>query len=409
MSSIWKRLVILDPSLTSHFGHHYNYDQAVVAAARRRGIDSIVVGNRNAAEHVQQSLPALALFLLSSYHHLDPQNGQSGRQQDAFFSSGRELLELNLLFLKELNQFTPHIAPSDMVFFHTLSDIQILGATMWLMSFPDELRPSSNFVLRFLHDRPHSDPLLQLCAANLSAPKMRAQLSTDTTELAALYTHMLRRPVDLIPIPHAPPELTAERRCFLPELAPGTIVIGFVGDCRWAKGFHFVRPLIDAFMRLSSCPVHFLIQISAHTLSPEIDGETAALRNFPSKIVTLVTETLSTEEYYGLMDECNIVLIAYHTGQFTHQSSGVFTEATVAGKVTVLPYGTAMHHEALRIGAGFRTFANFDASSVIEAVAGAVEDYSNLSERAKVASVMMSRYHNGDNLIAYLLGEEISS
>ena len=109
------------------------------------------------------------------------------------------------------------------------------------------------------------------------------------------------------------------------------------------------------------------------------------------------------------MDECNIVLIAYHTGQFTHQSSGVFTEATVAGKVTVLPYGTAMHHEALRIGAGFRTFANFDASSVIEAVAGAVEDYSNLSERAKVASVMMSRYHNGDNLIAYLLGEEISS
>lgn len=409
MSLLWNRLVILDPSLTSHFGHHYNYDKAVVDAARRRGLDCVVVGNRNAAEHVQQSLSALPLFLLSSYHHLEPRSDLPVRMQDPFFVSGRELLELNMVFLKELNQFTSYINPSDLVFFHTLSDSQILGATMWLMSFPEDRRPLSNFVLRFLHDRPHSDSLLQLCAANLSSPRMRAGLSTDTTELAALYTRMLRLPVDLIPIPHAPPELETVRRRFAPELAPDTIVIGFVGDCRWAKGFHFVRPLVEAFIRSSSRPVHFLVQISAHTSSPEIDAETAALAAFPPSFVTLVTETLSADEYYGLMDECDVVLITYHTGQFTHQSSGVFTEATVAGKVTVLPYGTAMHHEALRMGAGFRCFRNFEPGSVIAAVSSVLADYPDLAERAKDASRKMARYHNAGNLVSYLLGEEVAS
>jgi len=54
MSAIWKRIVILVHSLTSHLGIIAITNKRF--APRGRGIDCIVLGNREGAEHVQQCL-----------------------------------------------------------------------------------------------------------------------------------------------------------------------------------------------------------------------------------------------------------------------------------------------------------------------------------------------------------------
>jgi hypothetical protein len=153
-------------------------------------------------------------------------------------------------------------------------------------------------------------------------------------------------------------------------------------------------------------PWHFLVQVSAATAPPELRAEIAALRGLGAG-VTVVEETLSTEDYQAALESCDIVLIAYYARHYRHGSSGILTEAAAAGKVTVLPAGTSMAAEAQRWRTGHVRFEAFSAASVGNALARAPRDHEDLAARARRAAPAVARFHNADNLLRALLQEEV--
>ena len=405
----FRRLFLPDPALTSCFGHHYNYTRAVAEAARKRGIEVVILSHANADPVVVQGLPALPLFRLGTYSELNLDDSVPNSDFDQYEVQGFQLVNMNMYFLNELKTLNQVLGPDDMVFFHTIMEHQILAITQWLAGFSPEQRPMSNLLLRFWHqDRPHVTPMLQLCSTVLNNPKLRSRFSTDTMELASLYTNIVRGPVDLVPIPHSPAAHDgAQGRRFLPDdLDPDTVVVGFLGDCRGNKGFMYLRSIIQQIFANPPGKVHFLLQISNSSFPPAVMAEIQGLAAMAGMGITMVMETLSAEDYYSLLDQTDIVLISYYPKHYMYGSSGIFTESASAGKVTVVPAGTNMEHEAMRFRTGFTSFADFTIESIADALHRAIQNYPVLAERAETAAHTMTRYHNADNLVSYLLGEE---
>lgn len=407
----FRRLILPDPALTSCFGHHYNYTRALVEAARRRGIEVVVLCHANADPIIVEGLPALPIFRIGTYSELNMDDNVPNSEFDEYDVQGFQLVHLNMYFLNELKTLNQVIGPEDMVFFHTIMEHQILAITQWVAGLPLEQRPMTNLLLRFWHqDRPHVTPMLQLCASVLNNPKMRSRFSTDTMELSSLYTNIVRGPVDVVPIPHSPASHGEgeDRRRFLPEdLDPDTVVVGFLGDCRGNKGFMFLRSIIANIFAAPPGKVHFLLQISNSSFPPNVLAEIQGLVAMAGLGITIVMETLSAEDYYAILDECDIVLVSYYPKHYMYGSSGIFTESATAGKVTVVPAGTNMEHEAMRFRTGYTSFEHFTVEGIADALRRAIANYPVLAERSKAATEALNRYHNADNLLAYLLGEEI--
>ena len=414
-SSPIRRLVIIDPGLHSRMGHHYNYVRAVVDAAHRRGLETLVLGPFMAGPDIQQELSVVPVFRIATYAPMVWDYSPTASETNPVVQEGQQVLMTNsIVFADLLVRASPLCRPDDLIFVHTVLENQIMGITQWLGSLPGNERPRSNILLRFWHDKTHIKPVLELCSTVLNSPALRARYSTDTMELSVLYSDLLRKAVDVVPIPMPipydalAPEARASRRRFLPEgLSPDTRVIAYAGDCRLQKGFHFIRPVIEELLREAPCPVHFLIQISDVNFTDEMRESVRAIAPVAGPNVTVVQETLSADDYYSFFNETDIMLINYDPRQYAYTSSGLFTEAMLLGKVSVIPAGTSMENEARRLGTGYASVGEFSALALLQALYQALIDYPVLAERSRTAMAGARRYHNADTLVSYLIGEKI--
>ncbi len=402
------RLIIADPSLYSWFGHHYHYAKAVVAAAKRRGLRVAVLCNNKADDHVVKELEAVRFFTLNTYNELRVDPEMRNEDIDQHELVGRQLLEMNRYAFLEYSKLSAFVDSNDLIFSHTTSDNWILGIVQWLMSLDQEKRPQSTIGI-FPHalNKPHSQSLWSLCGAMTGDRRMRMRFATETTELATLYGQtMIGNPIEIMPMPHTfSPRRDAARK-FLPDkVSADAVVVGYLGDTRANKGFGFLSAIVRDASNSKTRPVHFLIQVSNSSFPPDIAQEIEKLRAMPS--VTLISETLSTEDYHSLLDACNIVLVTYSPKIYRFTGSSIFREAMGAGKVVIYPSNSAMFSEAKRFRAGGRSFREFGARSISAALNSAIENYDELASQAKAAAGDVLRYHSGDSLISYLLGEDL--
>jgi hypothetical protein len=409
-----RRLVIADPGLSSRMGHHYNYVHAVVEAARRRGLEVLVLCPFMVDPSIVEEFSAVPVFRVATYTPLAMDYTPPPDADPAVIWGQQVLMSNAYTFGDLLVRATPLCRPDDLVFFHTVRETQLIAIAQWLASFPADQRPQTNILLRFWMNKPFHQPLFELCATLLNSPAMRVRYSTDTAELSALYSNILKRPVDLVPIPmpipyeSLTPERRAGRRRFLPpDLPPDTIVIGYTGDCRLQKGFHYLKPVIA---NMEQNPpegrrYHFLIQVSDVNFSPEMRGTVHGLAPEAGENVTVVWETLSADDYYSLFTEIDIMVVHYDPKDYAYTSSGLLTEAALLGKVSVVPAGTSIEREAARLGTGHVPIAGFHAVALDAALRRALAEYPVLAGRSRAAMPAARSYHSTDTLVSYLLGE----
>jgi hypothetical protein len=401
-----RRIVLCDPSLITRGGHHYNYVKSLYLAATKIGLEIKVFCASNADPQIVSELDAIPVFNTSVYAVFGVSSGGDvDLYSDLTLSQG--VVVGNLHSLIDLINIKQYLRSRDIVFFHTVNEKQILAISQWLTTFTPRERPSVNVMLRFWNDCPPCMSAYRLAASLFSVPSMRVCLSTDTVDLAVLYTQIFKRTVHVFPIPHSPLLEARSGRIFCRDRIPkNTLVVSYLGDCRENKGFLFVSRLISDIVNKDGLPsVHFLIQTGPGPFPQVIHDEITRIHQFGQRFVTFVAETLSSGDYYAMLDESDIILVAYKPEDYRFQSSGVFTEAAICGKVVVVSGGTAIEREASRWNVGRAVIGSYDANGVFAAVETALLNFSDLSRASASAAERVHSFHTP----LALLGSLISS
>jgi len=301
--------------------------------------------------------------------------------------------------------------PKDHVFLPTAHGRELTAILELMSCWPVELQPT--FHLEFRHalalagdgvvseDHPY-------CAlhrvffdyARTFPDNSRLRLYTDSDGLAEEYEQLAGFEFGVLPIPFRSHLLKSRSR------GAGPLCIGYFGDVRDEKGFHWLPDLVQAMYADHVRPgrVAFLIQASlVHAEHEPLSREAIKrLKDFAEDSVQLVgmAGPLSPESYYQLVSETDVLVCPYDPAIYRNRTSGTLAEAISAGIPTVVPHGSWLSRQQPP-GSG-ETF--LDRDSFIEAVKSVCDDYARYHSRAKAGRYSWLTRHCPESLVRFLLG-----
>ena len=303
---------------------------------------------------------------------------------------------------------------ADHVFLPTAHGRELCAILELLSSWPPESRPT--FHLEFRHSLALAgDGVLteknEYCAANATFFEIArifpvtksVRLYTDSHGLSEEYERFSGLPFGVLPIPFRTHLLGNRSR------RDGPLCLGYFGDVRDEKGFHWLPDLVEAMMEdhVQRGRVRFLIQASLVHPDHEPLSKRALeqLKSYPEDMVRLVglDGPLSPDRYFQLVTESDLLLCPYHPATYRNRTSGTLTEAIASGIPTVVPHGSWLASQQ-PAGSG-TTF--LDRESFIEAVRKICDDYSSFQSRAKAAQYSWLALHSPEQVVRTLLGETV--
>ena len=380
------RVHLFDPQLSGNGGHYLNHDAQLVRELHRRGVDVSLYGRIGAKVTVEGLVPTPVFrndIFLEAAH-------------DPAVWAMENFHAINDAFLADLSALpTETFSGEDLIYLPNLLQNQLHGVARWLRGLPSDRRPAVAVMLRYLN---HAMDYVQtrankelialyyrFAARALQAVQPRALLCADTRELAAAYRQITGLPVLELPNPMDVAPLLAGA----PERVRGSAaspLIVYQGHTSPLRGFHFLPDMIDRCSKLSPRP-RFAIQVQNRE-GAATAGLGATLTRLdriaatPGSGVRLVEGALSSEDYYGLLSQADIVLLPYAPTFYGVGSSGVFTESASVGKVVVVSPNTVPARQGAEYGLGVVTATKWDPASMTEAVALALRTLPALRDKA---------------------------
>lgn len=396
-----KSLHLVDYSLRSRTGHHYNYDVSLRNACHRAGVPFHLYVGKSIDEGIRQELGATAI-----YSNIEDSNVVA--RNDAEYV--KLTTDFNSEFLRDMMPLSREVDENCVFFLQTVKVDRLIGLQAWLASFPRQRMPGAVIFLRWdMTQNPFFPPIYKLLVE--LGPTVR--FCTDTAHIQAAYTKA-GCAVDLVPIPHtvreageAPPSLDPVLAAFLGDRSAP--LVGYFGPGRWEKGFHLLPGLIDHVSEVAPS-TRFLIQspLNEGRTLVAADQQDDAFRRIRQKAETSETvlwidAAVGDAEYHYLMSCCDIVLLPYVGDKYITGSSGIFCEAVAAGKMTVAPRSSWMETQAVEHQTATVLFEHGDAAHVALAVLKAVANREALAARAEAMKAAWQAHHSPESLLAYLL------
>jgi glycosyltransferase involved in cell wall biosynthesis len=306
--------------------------------------------------------------------------------------------------------FFVECSPNDHVFLPTAHGRELAAVLDMTSRWPAGSAPTFHFEFRhalvlgddgILSDR---DPYSQAHAAFFQfarsfAPSDRVRLYTDSDGLSQEYESVSGLDFGVLPIPFRSQFIDMKARDAKP------LQVGYFGDVRDEKGFHWLPEVIDAMMDQYIRPgrVKFLIQASL--IHPEYEPKSTQalerLKAFPPDVVRLVglNGPLTPESYYQLVSEVDLLLCPYDPTTYRNRTSGTLTEAIAAGTPTVVPHGSWLSRQQPENSG--ETFA--DLQSFINAVKRICDDYRRYQAHARSGRHSWLSLHSPAGLLSSLL------
>jgi glycosyltransferase involved in cell wall biosynthesis len=376
---------IVDPTLKNLVGHYFAYDAAVAHAASQSGYVPLILAHRQVEREVATQVgvePVFAEDMWGSRRHVT--------------SIGRTLAKLpaNFLFLFTLIARARRLPPRSVVFVHSFIDRQILGLAL----LPLLLRKRSFayvYLLRYQPDFYRS--AVASCSFHLLeriAERCGVRLATDSERLRDLLEELTTLPIEVLPIPHVPPDTSdvprpsdRARRCRLVSL----------GSARDEKGIYEILDAIRILHR-DGLGEAFEFVLQCNDTTPEVARAITAFRAERLPYCELLTETLDAEAYYRQLHRADIVLLPYWRSIYTARTSGVFMEALAAGKPVIATRDSWMSDQLSANGAGVLC-DDRNATVLARAMRQAATDLVPLSERARENRGRWLAQHNPQALV----------
>jgi glycosyltransferase involved in cell wall biosynthesis len=238
------------------------------------------------------------------------------------------------------------------------------------------------------------------CAFPITA---RCKLYTDSKELSAEYERLSGVEFGVLPIPFRAHYLGSRSQ------SDQRLCIGYFGDVRQEKGFHWLPSLIEAVVQDQMPPERTRFLIQASLVHPEYEPLCKAalerLKRYSEELVCLVGQKgpLSAEEYYRVVKETDLLVCPYDSAAYRNRTSGTLAEAIAAGIPTVVPHGSWLARQQPP-GSG-ETFVGRE--SFIEAVRIVRKNYPSYQARARAGRHAWLALHSPERLIRELLGESV--
>jgi hypothetical protein len=231
------------------------------------------------------------------------------------------------------------------------------------------------------------------------SPHPAVRLYTDTEELADEYRRFSGLSFESLPVPFRATLIPERRR------TGRRVCLGYVGEVRDEKGFHWLPPLLEEFHReIAAGLVRLVAQatLAQPEYNPAGRAALAALERTEGDAVRLIGRDgpLTPEAYYRELAGMDVLLCPYDPAAYRNRSSGALAEAVAAGLPTVVPAGTWLARQQPP-GTG-ETFTDRD--SFVRAVRRVVERYPDYHAEAVAARDRWRATHSPRQLILRLLG-----
>ena len=367
MNRVLPKFILIDNSISDTAGHHYQYAEYCLKAAKDLGYEPILATNKKNKETENlpwQVHPVYAgtfwsheeynTLLLSIYNRFEKSKHKvalSGILRVLGPSLANKLLDKNKIgeFAKNSQDLFNKISLSegDIVFLPTSGLVEMFGISecaiknhslqnvTWHFLFRRNLYNGTpeNYSFMYIKMR-----LLKLAFDNfLKKTKIHAIFYTDSDQLTDQYDRMESVKFHTLPLPHTIPKPATRQK-------KNKLQITYLGDARTEKGYQYLPQLVQDFWvdYVKNDKVSFVIQ-SNYNIP---DGEPAPvvareqLHHFPSDKVKLILESPSVEEYGKILEESDVIILPYDKTNYYARSSGILVEALCHGIPVLVPSGT---------------------------------------------------------------------
>lgn len=396
----------MDPSLTGMLGHHFGYAYSLMDTATERGFQFSVLAHKSVGPEVGRLMPVRGVFqhtAWDTYRRVSkiPRHGQR-----------LNILLSNLRFYRELRKvLNPNsISPDSFIFTHMITAYQLTGWAWWASRIRAEQMPALLLLFRYSADWFLSRE--SYCGFRLlervSDRTGRLSIATDSQRLANDYSQLTRLNMLVVPIPHANLRehvvlSNNTRRKSGPE-GNRPLRLASLGSARDEKGF---LEILKAIRQLHSSGqldrFEFDIQSTRlYTHRPETRQSILTLMQEIECLrlsnVRFIDRTLSTEQYYELIDKADVILLPYWRAIYPSRTSGILAEALAAGKRVIVTEDTWMSDQLERFPAGV-TCRDRDPDDLVRAILEMETHREEYARRARAAGAAWADEHNPESFI----------
>lgn len=426
-----RKLLIVDPTLTSLEGHSYNYDAAICEAAKGRFDQVVVYADREFVDdsgRIPDCRPVLNRIRLdtlkravnAAFHPFRRRSAGTGGYA-AHSTVVPNVWPWLIGFAKTLRAADLRYSLREILREHAGSEVHVLlqhahFSELLLAERLARRRATPpgvhlHLVLRYSPELVNSGQLSparfgELLRNLAAAVEPRVHLYTDSERLSDQYAALAGSPVITLPVPllaAPPPAASMGHRA--------RVHVAFLGAARVEKGFCELPRLIERFPPGLGATV----QIARDSPDPRIreavrELEALAAR-LPAGSIELLESPAPSDVYYGWIARSDIVALPYLSPKYNASTSGIFVEAVGFGVPVISPADSWMAdvvHEArdklgLRIGEVIGSLAELPAAAA--RIAAALPDYRAAVERFARA---WRKTHNADECVNLLLRASVS-
>lgn len=356
VSSSAPRVFIIDQSLRNSTGHHLEYSVAARDAFASAKFDSQIFCNKYCDPNIT-----------SSYRlHPHFQEIWTERTRASTFSSLVWTL-LTLLgirfpirlparsFGRDLQSLVRFVCPKrrDHFFVHTLNFVQLIQIAQVISA--EKIASSFHVVLRQDPDEAKRVGLKEMvlkAVFRIFDGFGGIHFYSDTTSLCRVYEERYRVRFSRLPILFDQLPFASQLKLAPSKNGAESTIVAFLGDGRLEKGFQHLPEVIEQTWRLNN---RVTFKVQAHLTgnnkaAPALNKTVAMLSSLaaanPSKL-HLIERSLDQGEYLNVLFASNLVLIPYDQQAYRMRSSGILAQALAAGKMVVLPRGTALESDSI--------------------------------------------------------------
>jgi glycosyltransferase involved in cell wall biosynthesis len=371
-------------------GHRYNEALALLSAASRRGMPSLLLISAHADAAVRGALPGARAVL-----------------HDPVFRSDLSFDERTSAFVALLREHVePELGQDDRLLLTVATQCESRALTVWLASLPKRKRPwtlvlalSDRWNRHGPAERERQLAEFRALAADLAAVgndawRRRLIFAAITKGLSDELTTLLNTPVLQVPMAikvdtMIPGPARAARR---------NPVVGFVGGMREEKGSDRIPAIIAACRRHGE--VDFVLQLANELLPQDTFGELCNLCG--ERGILGVRGPLDCGPYRDMFAGLDLVVLPYSRINYKHRTSSILVEAALMALPAVVPDRTWLADQVAAGTVAGILYEGEDCESIAAAVMRCIADLPALSARARALGPLLRQRHGIEPLFDWL-------
>lgn len=337
-----RKLVIADPSLTDHRGHHYLLTTLVSNAARDAGFEVVWLVNQEfEIALIDPFVDIRPVYSFTMYDKYRAVADQTLKLKTSVETTKEIIDSLNDIGLTE----------EDHVLFHT-TFYDIFEAFLRFFSMGGKasspvIHLCTPYDENTMPGRPDDTAVSALLMqfAKLHEIESRLYLWAETPQLADHYRDILHINVYSLPLP-----VTNEIEKESPAKSiddESRVKVVYLGAAREEKGFTLLPELVSLCYENDNTRKRLKFTIQA---TPQIVGYNDKildaidrLGSFSDDFVVLIRQSLDESTYHDLLRKSDIVLLLYDESNYKIRGSGIAVEAVSLGKCLIATKGTFCH------------------------------------------------------------------